>query len=83
MINVKDYVTKEETDEVMQLVAELSEVCRKKIPFIIKKRKLKNLKKFNITVGSMSLEFECDDDLFDEIKSRMEEKEEEGLNYFG
>ena len=83
MTNAKNYVTKEETDEVLQLVAELSEVCEKKIPFIIKKKKLKNLKKFNITIGSMSLDFECDDELFDKIKSRMKKEEEKGLNYFG
>ena len=77
MINAKEYVTNEEHEEVLTLVAELSEICEKKISFIIKKMKLKNLKKFNITVESMSLEFHCDDGTFDESQSWIEKKEEE------
>jgi len=83
LMRAKNYVTKDEHEEVLKLVAELSEMCEKKIPIIIKKMKLENLKKFDITVGAMSLEFNCDDDTFEEIQSRIKEAQEKELNYFG
>ena len=83
MKNVKKYVMDGEHEEIHKLVVSLSELCDTKIPMLIKKLRLKNLKKFKITVEGLSLGFTCDDEVYDEIVARIREGEDQKLDYFG
>ena len=75
-------VTPEEREEIMILVDELSKVCNERIPIILKKKRLENLKKFGISTIAVSLQFECDPDVAAELKSRLSEFDE-NLTYYG
>lgn len=83
MKNANKYVTHDEHEEIHKLVESLSEMCDAKIPRLIKKLRLKHLKKFTITVGGLSLAFECDDEVFEEIADRIREEDSKKLDYFG
>jgi len=81
--SMKAPVTPEEEDEIKLLVGELTKVCNEKIPIILKKKRLETLKKFEITIHAVSLQFECDEEVAKELEARRKSREEENLTYFG
>lgn len=80
--NFKAVASIEEQKEIGLLVEELSKLCNERIPVIIKKRQLGNLKKFDITAIAVSLQFGCDESTFKELKSRQTD-DGENQTYFG
>lgn len=77
-------VTPEEEEEIRLLVSELTKVCNDRIPMILKKKRLENLKKFEITIHAVSLQFGCDEEVAAEMAARQQESENDtNLTYFG
>ena len=76
------HVTEDEHKEIFELVVALSDLCNSKIPLLVKKLRLNSLKKFTIMIGGISLEFGCDDGVYDEMLSR-EEKPDIDIDYIG
>lgn len=76
-------VTAEEEEDIKLLVGELTKICNDKIPMILKKKRLNNLKRFEITIHAVSLQFGCSDEVAEELEARRKVRDGENLTYFG
>jgi hypothetical protein len=81
--NAAAMVTEKEKIQIQQLVEELAKLCNKKLPHILKRLELDELKKFEVTVNAVSLQFACSEDTYKELISRDHGQDDTNITYFG
>lgn len=82
-VPLKAPITSDEEKAIKQLVGELTKLCNERIPTILDEKELEALKKFEITILAVSLQFGCDEKVANEMKARAQNFDETNLTYFG
>ena len=80
---MKAPVTDEEKKAINQLVGSITELCNDRMSELLEAEGLESLRKFDITIFAVSLQFGCDESVAEEMKSRHQKREDENLTYFG
>ena len=80
---LKAPVTEEEKKAISQLVSSITDLCNDKMSELLEAEGLESIRKFDITVFAVSLQFGCDEKVAEEMMSRHQKQEDKNLTYFG